>query len=436
MGIWSTASSLAAKTPEDRNRYVDFLRAVSILFVITGHWLIATAVYDEGAFTPVDMLDHRPWTRWLTWLFQVMPIFFIVGGYSNAVSLESARRRGLAYAQWLAARLHRLVSPVLVLLLGWAGIALVMRFVGVDRDIIQFTSRASLIPIWFLAIYIMVVILAPLTYGAWRRWGYGSAAMFGGVAVIVDLLFFEAGLEWLGWTNYFWIWLCVHQLGYAWRDNRLGSPSRMLLLSLLGLAALMVMIFAGPYPLAMAGSPGEGVSNTLPPKVTLIALGLMQFGLLMCIEAPMRRVLSGQRLWTATVLINSMIMTVYLWHITVMVVVVGLAYLAGGVGLTFEPGSGAWWLARPVWLLVLYCLLLPVALALSALERRPSPSGPEVPSAARQVAGAALICLGIAFLARFGYGGGPLPRFDVMSLTLVIVGSGLSGLLFASRPSG
>ena len=47
-----------------------------------------------------------------------MPIFFIVGGYSNAVSLESAKRKGIGYAGWLAARLHRLVSPLLLLLVG------------------------------------------------------------------------------------------------------------------------------------------------------------------------------------------------------------------------------------------------------------------------------------------------------------------------------
>jgi len=34
MGIWSQVSNMAAQTPQERNRYVDFLRAVSILVVI------------------------------------------------------------------------------------------------------------------------------------------------------------------------------------------------------------------------------------------------------------------------------------------------------------------------------------------------------------------------------------------------------------------
>lgn len=429
MGIWSQASALAAQTPEDRNKYVDFLRAVSILFVITGHWLIATAYYDGDTLTPGDLLDIQPWTQWLTWLFQVMPIFFIVGGYANAVSLESAERKGTGYASWLAARLNRLVTPVLVLIIIWAGLALLMRFLEVRPGVIRFASQASLIPIWFLAIYIMVVILAPLTHRAWRRWGYLSAFGFAAVGGLVDLAYFTTDLQWLGWTNYFWIWLAVHQLGYAWRAGRLGSPLTLLGVSLLGLAALMLMIFQGPYPLAMAGSPGEGVSNTAPPKVTLLALGALQFGLLLSIEAPMRQLLKGLRLWIATVLINSVIMTIYLWHITVMIIVVGIAYLLGGIGLGNEPGSADWWLARPVWLLVLYTVLLPVAMLIAPLERRGLPADAPVPGAARQIVGAAMICLGIAFLARFGYGGGPFAGFDLLSFGLVVVGSMVSGLL-------
>ena len=107
MRLWDQASSMAEQTPEERNRYVDFLRSVSILIVITGHWLIATAFYVDGDLAQGKLLVSEPWTQWLTWLFQVMPIFFIVGGYSNAVSLESARRNQVAYAGWLAGRLNR-----------------------------------------------------------------------------------------------------------------------------------------------------------------------------------------------------------------------------------------------------------------------------------------------------------------------------------------
>lgn len=433
MGVWSRARDMAENTPQERNRYVDFLRAVSILMVVTGHWLIVALHYQDGSLTPGDLLEIKPDTQWLTWIFQVMPIFFIVGGYANAVSLESARRRHVAYAGWLAARLHRLVTPLLALLLGWAGLAATFYFVGVSGGVTRLASRAALIPIWFLAIYIVVVILAPAMYDAWRRWGFASFFALVAIGALVDVAFFAAKLEWMGWSNYLWVWLSVHHLGFAWRDGRLGSPARRLGYSALGLTALALLIFRGPYPLAMVGSPDEGLSNTLPPKITLLALGVFQFGLLLAIEVPVRRMLSGVRVWAATVLINSMIMTLYLWHITVMVAVVSVAYLAGGAGLGIEPGTLEWWLTRPIWLAVLYAFLLPVTFLLAPLERRPRPADAPVPAAARQVGGAVLICLGIAYLALFGFGSAPLPGLDIAAFALVIAGSGTSGLLHGFR---
>jgi peptidoglycan/LPS O-acetylase OafA/YrhL len=329
MKIWSQAMSMAAQTPDDRNRYVDFLRAISILVVVTGHWLIAALYYRDGALEPGDILSLQPGTQWLTWLFQVMPIFFIVGGYANAVSLEGAARRNVSYAGWLVTRLNRLVTPLLVLLLGWAMLAAILYFSGVSGSVTRLASRAALIPTWFLAIYIVIVVLAPVSYAAWRRFGFASFWVLVAAAVLVDAAFFLAGLEWLGWSNYLWVWLAVHHLGYAWRDGRIGGPGRLLGCAALGLAALGFLIFAGPYPLAMVGSPDENLSNTLPPKITLLALAAVQFGLLLAIEAPMRRVLSRLRVWAATVLVNGMIMTIYLWHLTVLVIVVALAYLAG-----------------------------------------------------------------------------------------------------------
>ena len=181
---------------------------------------------------------------------------------------------------------------------------------------------------------------------------------------------------------------------------------------------MSLLIFVGPYPLAMVGSPDEGLSNTMPPKITLMALAIFQFGLLLSIEDTMRRVLNNRRLWTAIVLINSMIMTVYLWHITIMVILISLLYLGDGFGLGLEPGTTEWWLSRPLWVAVLYVLLLPVALLMSPFERHRRAADAGVPSAVRQVSGAMTFCLGIALLARYGYGGGPIQHLDIAAFAL------------------
>ena len=438
MGIWSQVSELAAQTPEDRNRYVDFLRAASILVVIIGHWLISAVHYTGGELTFKHLFVLHPWTQWITWAFQVMPIFFIVGGYSNAVSLESAKRKGLGYAGWLSGRLTRLMTPLIILLVTWAALALIMHLAGASAEFITLVTRAALIPTWFLAIYIMVILLAPLMYAFWRRMGFHSIGILVAIAVLMDTAFFAFDLRWPSWSNFFWIWLSIHSLGFAWRDGRLGSAGRHLLYSAVALAILWLLVFQGPYPLSMVGWPGMEVSNNTPPKITLLALGMFQFGLLMVFEKPMRRALNGLKLWTLTVLINSMIMTIYLWHITISIILIGLLYLANGLVIGIEPGGTDWWLTRPLWIFVLAILLVPFALMMSPLERMSRGATAVDTSALRQVCGAMMLCLGVALLALFGYGGIPVPGLDMAAIALVVSGAAVAGVLpgFSLRGSG
>jgi len=426
MGLWATAESIARQTPDTRNRYVDFLRAASISVVILGHWLIATAWSVDGELVLGHLIKDQPQLQWLTWLFQVMPVFFIVGGYSHAVSLESAARRSQDYKAWLAGRLSRLVTPLFLLVVVWAVVSFVLAAVDMPSGKIQYLSQAALIPTWFLAIYIMVAILAPAAYRFWQRSGWLSIALFAGLAVVTDVVFF-AGVEFVGWSNYFWVWLAVHQLGFAWRDDRIPARGPLAVVGVAGFLVLAAMIFSGPYPMAMVGSPDEGLSNTLPPKATLLALAAGQFGLLLALESPMQRLLDGLKVWTATVLVNSMIMTVYLWHITVMLAVGSALYLGADVGFGLEPGTAGWWWSRPVWLGVLLAALVPLALLLSPVERMPAPSESRTPGAPAQIVGAVLFCLGIALLALFGFGDEPTDWVDLAAFAAVVAGVVISG---------
>ena len=138
--------ALAAATPADRNRVVDFLRAAAILTVVLGHWLMAAVTVRDGAFVPDAVLNIAPWSHPLTWVFQVMPLFFIVGGYANGLSWRSARRRGTPYAAWLRSRLQRLAGPVLPLLLVWLVIATVAYAAGVPGGTLRTASQVALVP--------------------------------------------------------------------------------------------------------------------------------------------------------------------------------------------------------------------------------------------------------------------------------------------------
>ena len=82
----TNVKELVAGTPSTRNRYIDLLRVFSIFVVVVGHWLMAVITIDTtGAIRGDNILGMVPWMQFLTWGLQVMPIFFIVGGFANSL---------------------------------------------------------------------------------------------------------------------------------------------------------------------------------------------------------------------------------------------------------------------------------------------------------------------------------------------------------------
>jgi len=424
--MWNRAVWYAERTPGTRNRYVDFLRALSILAVVTGHWLIAAPYLDNGNPAYSHLLDLAPWSQWLTWLFQVMPVFFFVGGFSNAVSWESARRKNLRYGAWLDARVRRLLGPVLPLLVMWGVMVAVAHSQGVRPAMIRVGSQVALVPVWFLAIYLIVVALVPLAHTAWRRWGFLSVVAPVAAAAAVDIAFFAGGMRALSWINYPFVWLAVHQMGFAWFERRIAGVRLGVGLFVLGILALVGLTHLGPYPLSLVGVPGEQVSNTLPPKLPLLALAAAQIGLLLTLETPMRRWLERRFTWAATILVNGMIMTIYLWHSTVMMLLIGLAFWKLPSVLVMFPNSTVWWVTRPLWLLAYAVVLLPFLLVFARFERPPDPEG-AAPAVWRQLLGGVVACTGLALLALDGVGGEGWLGVRWLPLLLPLVGATVSG---------
>ncbi len=400
--MWSKARELAQNTPAERNRWVDFLRAVSILAVVFGHWLMAGLYVDAGGeLRRGDLLSVADWTHWLTWGFQVMPVFFLVGGYSNSVSWaltagKAAPGQSGVYRGWLANRVQRLITPTFPVLLLWAALAVVLTQVGLPRAQIRMATEAALIPVWFLAVYLLVTACTPLAARAWARFGWLSFAVFIPAAMLTDWLTFTMKVPYVNFTNFLWVFLAVHQLGFAWRAGRFDNRWFALAWFAAGLAVLVRITAFGFYPVSMVSAPG-GFSNSLPPTLALFALGMVQVGLVLALEPAGRKMLDNVNVWTATVLMNGMIMTIYLWHLTAFVLVMTVAWLAfGGAGLDAIPGTSDWWLTRPIWLGIYIIALLPLIVIFARHERSFGPirGGRTVPRL-RAVLGVVAICAGL-----------------------------------------
>ena len=416
MTVLAHARSLAEATPDSRNRYVDLLRAISIIAVVIGHWLVAAPFVSNGQIDGIHLLAHSPWTQWLTWVFQVMPVFFMVGGYSNAVSWRATAAKGQDYGTWLTARMRRLLVPTAALVSVWAVLGITLTLFNVDPEILRLGSQAAVIPVWFLAVYVVIVAATPILTRVWDRWGWASIATMAAAALAVDLL--TNSYAWIGFLNFAFVWAGVAQLGTAWQQGRIGGRNALPLAGL-STAFVLLLVSFGPYPVSMVGVPGAVATNNSPPTLALMMFGLMQTSLLLAIEPAARRMLDRARVWTATVLVNGLIMTLYLWHLTAMMLLIGASLLLGGVGFGIVPGTGTWWATRPLWILIVSMATLPFLVIFRRFDSmKPMPPNVQIrPSVA--LAMMAMGCGGMALLAMGGIGGSFL-GINAFAVTLAL----------------
>lgn len=393
-------AALARSTPAARNRVVDFLRALAILTVVLGHWTAAAVVVRAGRLVPGQVLDLATWTHPVTWVAQVMPVFFLVGGYANALSWRSARRR-IGYAGWLRSRLRRLGTPVVPLLLLWLALAVVAFAAGVPGATLRTASQVALVPTWFLAAYVMVVALVPAALRLWEAWGWWSVVALLALGGIVDAVSISSGSDLAGFPNYVIVFGAVHLVGVAWLDGRLGGSARRLTLAAIGATGTVLLVWLGPYPVSMVGLDTASLNNSFPTRVTLGFLGLLQGGLLLALEPVLAQWLRRSGPWRFTIAVNARIMTLYLWHLTAMVLVIGLSLALGGAGLHLEPLSAGWWWTRPVWWAVLATVTLGVIALLGRLESPTVDDRPE-PPAWLAVLACTTMCAGLGVMAMFG----------------------------------
>ncbi len=381
-----------AATPADRDRYLDLLRVAAILMVIVGHWVVRVVIAPEGRPEAGYLLVLEPQWRWASLIWQVMPLFFLVGGVLNLRSLRRALVAGATPAGWTRARVHRLLRPTCALLVILVPVWVAAELLAPEAMLLEI--GVALIPLWFIAAYVALTALTPATLALHRR-GWTLPAILGAVAVagLLDLARFAGVGPVLGTQpavsapNFLLIWGAVYLLGHLWADGRL--PARALGqagLAAGGALALVAMIGAGGWPLSMVPIEGtELPNNAAPPTVALFALALVQTGLALLARGPVSRALRRPRVWTPVALLGSRMMTLFLWHQAVMVAVTNLLVALGWPPLT-EMVDGRWWAQQPLWVAL---ATLPLAALVPLVGRFEAP-GPRAPRRDRGGWGAVL----------------------------------------------
>jgi peptidoglycan/LPS O-acetylase OafA/YrhL len=359
------AARLDAATPATRDRAVDALRALAILGVVLGHWLVTALVADGGTLRTDSPLRHLPQLAPISWVFQTLAVFFLVGGHVATQGLASAQARGQTYGQWLRTRLARLFAPVAALLALWAVAAAALLLTGADLTTVRTLVKLALSPLWVLLVFAALTAATPLLTRVNPLWPLA-------VVLHVDLVRFGlGGPSWLGWANLAAGWLVPYTLGAAWTRGELERRRAGWILLAGGAAVTAALVAWAGYPASMVGVPGAAVSNVNPPTLAAVTFGVAQCGLALLLRAPLRRALRRPVAWAAVVLVNLSAMTIFLWHQTALMATTATALLAGRLpGLHTVPDGPGWIAARLLWLPVFALVLGVCRTAFRSHERR------------------------------------------------------------------
>ena len=385
----------------NRDRVLDAIKALALLVVIAGHSL-AWHIPPDG--TPVNVLEQAHYLVPLTWIFQVLPLFFAAGAVSNAASLTRHGR-----AQYLQSRGSRLLAPVVVYATFWTVILYPLHAVGVGRFLAQL--------LWFAGVYLLVAAAAVVTV----RWTSRPGLTLGVwllLIMAIDLLRFT-DLAGFAWLNMLLVWGWLHQVGYylpTLRDRRTAIPAGLALIAIAVLVAI-----SGPFSVSLISVNGiSGFSNLAPPSVVLALFGSGQILLVAGLWPRLQRWFSNDSIWTVVAVIGARGMGMYLWHIPLVGVAAGSAML---LGFAAPALSLTWWAVH----LMVVALVIPLAWLLAGVASTPERWLTRLPGLARAGLGCALGGFAVLNTAATGFGtwwgegAAGLPSSAALNLVLMML---------------
>ncbi|MEU3217945.1 acyltransferase [Streptomyces sp. NPDC006971] len=409
----------AHSSSHGRDSFIDIIRALCVLAVISQHWLMPVLSYEHGHLSTGNALASPGW--WIvTWLTQVMPMVFFAGGAANFFSFRAVD----SVRDWLRSRIARLLAPVVPLAAVWLLLPHVLVSEGVPAQPVLIAGKIAGQLLWFLAVYLLVIAATPVMFKLYHRHGWRVIGILAVCSLTVDVLRFEVSPA-IGYLNALFVWLAAHQFGFHYADGglRTWTAWKSAALAVTGFGITALVVFFGPYPASMIGMPGAPVSNMSPPTAVMLSLTLGQLGLWLTLKPLLARL--AERPFAVTVLrwCGARFMTLYLWHMPALVVTAGVWVV--GLGLASPaPGSPTWFAVAPVWVGVTGVFLGCLTKIFGRFETRRDSSQVPPTSPTRIVLAAVLASGGLLGLAAQGFMSPGNPLGPVLWVLMV-----LSGLL-------
>jgi len=376
----AATSAASAIDLSKRDLTLDIARVFCVVLVVVIHLLMLGVGFDDsGALLVTRPLEEQPWFAYATWAGQIMPLFFVVGGFASLTAWRSLNRRGGGASQYVRNRVLRLAQPAFPLFVFYVVVIGAARLIGVDPQLLDVVIVGAGLPLWFLAAYTLCQAFVPTMAGWHARAPRATLVVLLAGAIAVDTLRYTTGVTEIGLANLFFVWLLIQQIGFWYADGWFSARPKwqLVTIALVAYASLLPLTVIGPYS-------DDMLTNLNPPTLPLVALALAQACVLRLLRPVLAALMNTHAARAAVFVVGTRLMTIYLWHLPLIIALSGLALLVPGASPS--PGSEAWWLTRPVFFFVVAIALFGLSFLVARWEAPrevgATPPGPVVGVAA------------------------------------------------------
>lgn len=399
--LFPSPGDVEAGTPPDRDRAIDVIRIVALVGVVIGHTVMATSQIRDNVFIWDNLLTASPVFQALTWIFQIMPLFFFAGVAATVQSWTP----GTSWGNWLMRRCTRLYRPVFYYLAFWAVTLTALRWV-LPVHVYEPIAGISTQLLWFLGAYVLVLAAVPAlaritTTG---RFVVAAGTVYCLVAAVDATRINTEVWPLFGYLNLA-MWLIPGMFGVAYRRALLSARTA-LAVAVAMFAVNVALVALGPYELSLVGIETQQLKNMSPPSLLLAGHAIMLCACAIAAAPAITRWARRPRVWWLTAIGNSGAMTLYLWHIPLLL---GMHLAFDYLGYPrFDPHAPNFLALSVLQLLIMTVAVAAAFVALRPLENGPLPrwdGGSVARPGTRSAAVGVLLCVaGAATLASVGWG--------------------------------
>jgi surface polysaccharide O-acyltransferase-like enzyme len=397
------ARMVADDTTPGRDRAVDVARLAALVVVMFGHCALLLATIDTDGLHIGNLLGELPAIAPITWVVQVMPLFFLAGGAAGAYGW----RAGTPWGTWLFTRAQRLCRPVFWYLAAWTlGLLAVRMILGAESA--AGVGDESVALLWFLGVYLVVLAFVP----ALTRLSTGRAVAVVVASLLVTSAAFDGlrialGTDTAGAANFLIVWLIPVVIGVAYA-RRLIGPRAALATAAAAFVAQVVLAVTGRYEVSLVVTGVERMSNVSPPTLLLALHCTWVSCVFVAAAGAIGRWAARPRVRRVVAVGNGGAMTLYLWHIPAIAIAM---FSLHAVGLdAYDVHAPGFWGSLALRAVVFAVVMAVAFRLLSPLEHRPLPwwDAPARATGARSTAAGVLVCVAgvvLVLLAKNGLSG-------------------------------